>query len=176
MPIIYRPDPIADFINQSLTNQAVKNQIEHERELAERKKQQRLTGIGIGAGLGAIGGLALGGASLAAGGTIPGTALPALATATIPTSALVPGLTGLSLGADIGGRFADEDYAGAITGLAQGGLAAVDYKENERLYGYQPSREGRASLAALAEKAGTTIDALKQGPGTIAQKLAAVQG
>src|SRR3972149_1063624 len=128
MPIIYRPDPIADFINQSLTNQAVKNQIEHERELAERKKRQKLTGVAVGAGLGGIGGLALGGASLAAGGTL---GIPALATATIPTSALVPGLTGLAAGANIGGRFADEDYAGAIGGLAPAGTPAVDYKEKE---------------------------------------------
>lgn len=172
MPIIYRPDPIGDALANILTSRSERDARQHNEEVARRHRQQRNTAIGVGAGLGAIGGLALGGATLASGGTL---GIPALATATIPTAAILPGLTGAALGGQIGGQLAAEDYVGALGTAAGTAKLGVDYADNQRRYGFQPTREDMAAMSAMAARAGTTVGELgklaDQTGTTIAQQL-----
>jgi hypothetical protein len=157
--IIERPPYLANAASQFVSDLQVRRLQDSIDEYNDRKKQQRNTAIGVGAIAGGIGGLAVGGASLAAGGAY---GIPALATATIPTSAIIPGLTGAALGGQIGQQLAGEDYAGALGTAASAAQLGTEYVENQRTYGYQPSRDEKAMFARAAFASGSNLGAVRE--------------
>jgi hypothetical protein len=202
MPIIERPDPIAQFWANLATAESQKQKEEHDKDLAARKKRQKNTAIiGTAIATAATAGLAapalgLAGAPAVAGvgeaGSLlagPVGAAGAAGAGTAATTGLlgtggVVGLGGLlsagAVGAQLGSQLAGEDYAGAI-GTAAGAVNTIEQaRRDQQIYGYQPTREGRATAAALAAKAGTTIDQVanlaRQRGVSFDQALADVQG
>jgi hypothetical protein len=173
---IERPFPTAwsNFLSQKQLDRLQHSIGEYE----ERKQKQKTTGTVVGLVAGALGGLALAPAAVASAGAgsgfAAGTALTAAGTSAL-TGAIVPTLTGAALGSQIGGQLADKDYAGAIGTAATTAAGIVEYKENERLYGYQPTKEDKAAFGKLAIEAGTTLgDVAKrasQNGTTIGQEL-----
>jgi hypothetical protein len=177
MPIIYRPDFVGDAIANVLSNESIKDTLRHDRELAARKKRQKTTAI-IGTAAGAAIGAGFLAPSLGLAGTAAGGVTATEGIGAGISSVLAPATTGLlgtggvvglggyltagAVGAQLGGQLAGEDYAGAIGTAASAVNTVEQARRDQQIYGYQPSREGRATTAALAAKAGITIDRAAQ--------------
>lgn len=120
-----------------------KDQEEHDKAIAQRHKRQRNTAIGVGAGLGAVGGLALAGplglagtaaqpAAMAMGASVPATAATEGALGFGGVGGLGAGLAGAAIGAQAGNAFATDDWAGGISAIANPVVNALAQQENRR--------------------------------------------
>jgi hypothetical protein len=179
MPIIYRPDPIGDALANILTSRSERDARKHNEEVAERKRKQKLTALGVGVVAGGLGGIALApalglGGSALAGAAIPGLEASLAATTLTGTGALLGGLGGASIGSRFAGQIADDDIAGALGTAATTTAGIVQNLEDQRVYGYTPTREEKAALGKAAIEAGTTLGAwekaARQGGGTVGEQ------
>jgi hypothetical protein len=123
--------------------------------------------------------------TIGAGGTVVGSGIGGTAaTAGLLGTGGAVGLGGYltagAVGAQLGGQLAGEDYAGAIGTAASAVNTIEQARRDQEIYGYQPTKEGRATTAALAAKAGISIDRAaqiaQQRGVTVDQVLAESQG
>jgi len=144
-----------------LTQQQQQYEAELRARTAARKAyQRRLLTMGIGAGAGAIGGIALApalglGGSVAAGATIPGNAALGIgatsagATTLTGTGALIGGLSGATAGATAAGQFLDGNVGAGLGALAAPVIGRLGQLE-DREFRRQDRAESRAGLLADA--------------------------
>lgn len=194
MPQFIERQPVyANAINQFVSDQRVKAEQDAAAATAKRKKHQKNIALGIGAGAGAIGGLVLApalglaGAAAAPGfGTVLAPGVGAATSTALGTGgvlsgigAVTAGLAGANIGANIAGNLQEGDYGAALNTAATTAGGLNQAYQNQKLYGFQPTKEDRAALQHLAIKAGTSLGDLenkaRQGHGTVAQQLGYAQ-
>lgn len=127
-----------------LTDRQRQLEEEAKRRKAARKAQQKKNLIlGVGAGVGAVGGLALapalglGGSALAGstvGAGLPGAGIASVAATSLTgAGALIGGLGGAAIGATAASRFGEGDIAGGISSIASPIIGSLERQEARRL-------------------------------------------
>jgi hypothetical protein len=142
------PNQQREALYRWMSVQQQQRYLEEQERARERAAQEQRTWVGVGAGLGAIGGLALAPAAVASSAST-GAALTATGASATMTG-LSYGLTGAAVGAQMGQQLGVGDYAGAVGTAAQTVQKVQQYQEDQAMYGYSPSQQERAMFARLA--------------------------
>lgn len=165
------PDPGMQWLSD-YTSRLQEERYRREQERAqEREAQQQRLIAGVGLGLGAVGGIAIAGAMAPAavasasgmGALAAGTPITAAGTAAGLSTAgtISAGLTGAAVGGSIAQQFGAGDIAGGVSTAAGAARGLMQSMEDQRLYGYSPTKQERAQIATMALKAGMTMPQLK---------------
>ena len=182
--IIQKPDYIGDAITGILERAREKERADEERHRQEeaRLKRARLTGFGAlaGAGVGLLAAPALGLAGTAAGsGMFAG--VPATAGALgsggslSGLGALSVGLTGATLGSQVGGAIDSGDFTPALASAANVTQGILADQENRRTFGYNSTPAERAAFAREAidhgADFGSMVNVARNGGTSVSRQL-----